>query len=671
MRSIELVYYYCKKTECMRFSLRIFLSIFGIVLSTVVSQAKRAEVKWGKADHAEFVKDKNEDAGAVILFDIGELNFEYASQGTKITLDRHVRIRINNKSGFDMANIEIPYFSGNQNEWITEIKAQTLSETADGKIEKVVLDKDAIFTENIDGKWMRKKFSLPAIKDGCIIEYHYKMNSFSILTLRTWHFQNTVPTIFSEYTTRIPEFYKYIKFIHGSSDYIEHCENYTIGEWLNMVILGQSCTYTARNLPAFREEPLMINSDDYVCGIEFQLKSVGQKGFSNEKVLYTWEELSDVLTNELALGKVISGGSRMKEAFKSFGFTPEDSAKSRMIEIYDYMRNTFRWNNVHSIFADELNKVVEQKSGNSADINLLMGNMMRQAGLDVKPVLISTTDHGEVNALYPQLNQFNHLLLLVTIDKVLYSLDATGAYNPYNLLPETDLNGRSFVLNGKSPEWIDLHAGKKSRYRASLVLSIDSAATITGKGEFSCDGYIASSLREKLSRTGEKEYVKNYIVRHLPDAVPSNMEFKNREQVEESLKMAVDLKYAPDQNAGNEFLYMQPLLYETIRENPFSSDHRKYPVNYIFTREETVLVNLTLPSGYSVVEFPPPVKLVLPDNSGEYTYHITSDNNQLKIMRKFSINKREFAADEYADLKEFYNKVLAKDAEQVVIKKTQ
>jgi hypothetical protein len=63
------------------------------------------------------------------------------------------------------------------------------------------------------------------------------------------------------------------------------------------------------------------------------------------------------------------------------------------------------------------------------------------------------------------------------------------------------------------------------------------------------------------------------------------------------------------------------------------------------------------------------VLLKLPDNSAKYIYNLTQTGNTLMLTSSLQINNSLFTQDEYPHLREFYGMVVAKQAEQVVLKK--
>jgi hypothetical protein len=70
-----------------------------------------------------------------------------------------------------------------------------------------------------------------------------------------------------------------------------------------------------------------------------------------------------------------------------------------------------------------------------------------------------------------------------------------------------------------------------------------------------------------------------------------------------------------------------------------------------------------------VDEYPQNSKIVLPNNSAEFTYTFKQIGQTIQIISKLKVNKIMFYTDEYANLREFYNLIIQKHKEQIVFKK--
>ena len=81
------------------------------------------------------------------------------------------------------------------------------------------------------------------------------------------------------------------------------------------------------------------------------------------------------------------------------------------------------------------------------------------------------------------------------------------------------------------------------------------------------------------------------------------------------------------------------------------------------------MCKITIPEGYTVDELPQSKVLMLPGNAGKYVYNVANTGNSITLLSNFQINKSLFLQTEYPNLREFYNQVIAKQAEQIVLKK--
>src|SRR5690606_5810742 len=123
--------------------------------------------------------------------------------------ERHTRYKIINKGGYDYGNMELRFYrqSGGESK-LDNMEASTYNLEGD-KIITSKLNKDAKFSEKEDKNYTLKKFALPNIKEGSIVEYKYRITTDFIYTLGPWYFQRPIPTLYSEFSITVPEYYRY------------------------------------------------------------------------------------------------------------------------------------------------------------------------------------------------------------------------------------------------------------------------------------------------------------------------------------------------------------------------------------------------------------------------------------------------------------------------------
>ncbi|MEO1450064.1 MAG: transglutaminase, partial [Bacteroidota bacterium] len=110
------------------------------------------------------------------------------------------------------------------------------------------------------------------------------------------------------------------------------------------------------------------------------------------------------------------------------------------------------------------------------------------------------------------------------------------------------------------------------------------------------------------------------------------------------------------------------MMFERIKENPFKEETRRYPVDYVIPRYRFYMLAMQLPEGASIESLPEATRFVLPDGAGSYTYQVQALGGTVQILSDLKLNKATFAVHEYDALRAFYDMMIKKQGEQIVIK---
>lgn len=190
---------------------------------------------------------------------------------------------------------------------------------------------------------------------------------------------------------------------------------------------------------------------------------------------------------------------------------------------------------------------------------------------------------------------------------------------------------------------------------------------LDGKLKLDCSGYAALENRKKYLTDGEKEYMKDFVGSHAWDIKSTAIE--NAMEIQHNFTQKHELVVNENMVVAGEIIYLDPFIHSAHKENPFKSEVREYPVDFGSPQEETFFLKLTIPEGYKVDELPQSKVIAMPENGARYIYNITQNGNQILLTCMFHINKSLFTQLEYPYLREFYNQIVAKESEQIVLKK--
>lgn len=666
----------------------------GIVLFVTFSlplQAQKPPIKFGDVplDQLKMTTyEQDSSASAVILADYGESIIEYNQQtGFVVKFERLTRIKILSKDGLDQANFSIPlYHSGGSDEKLSGLKAITYN-LEKGKVIETKLKGDAIFKEKYDANLDFMKVTLPNVKEGSVIEITYRTASDFVVNFQDWEFQSTIPTVWSEYRARIPEYYNYEKYMQG---YVVLSVNEQTREPNSITInskeraegaAGGSTQFqsdkidfqenrfrwVAKDVPAFKAEPFITTQRDYISKMNFELSFTQFPNQPIKSYLGKWEDVNKLYAESSDFGGEVTGNGFLKKTVEEITAgltTPEEKIGA----ICNYVRQTIVWDETNRKYIKTtLRKVMEEKKGNSADINLLLASLLDKADFNVSPVLLSTRDHGFVRELTPSSAQFNYVVCLVKLGDKKILLDATDKLLATGTLPEKCLNGNGLVVSKAGYEWIKLQSPGKSKTVINTDLAIAGTGELTGIIKIDRTGYYAQGTRKKYLSAGESDYVKNFKGSRSWEF--SKSEFQNANDIALPFKELHEVSISDHITAAGDMIYLNPFVLDREQENPFKLEKREYPVDFGSPFDKTYLVKIALPEGYGVDELPKSKVLSLPNNAGKYFYNVVQTGNTISITSSLAINQSLFGQEEYPNLREFYNQLVAKQAEQIVLKK--
>lgn len=673
----------------------------GLLAQAPPAPVKAVKIKFGQPEPADFsAKSFVADSAApgVVLYDYGSTRFRLNGASFQLESDRVTRIKILKKAGYDLATIEIPLYHRNQDEEkLMGLRGFTYNEVG-GKIEKVKLDTDKGFTEERTSNIRVRKFTLPNVREGAVIEYAYTVTSDFLFNFQDWTFQREVPTRWSEFQATIPEYFDYKMLMQGyeplalqTREEVQAQYNlHTAGGFAegsgggfngdagrvaasNETVTAHATNYhwAMQNVPALRDEPYMTTSRDYVARINFELAGTKMPGAGYHDVAGNWEKINTELQSSDEFGGQLGRVGFLEAALKPLVTQYPDPA-ARAAAVRELVLKSVKYDGTNRYSASgPLKKTYELHRGTSADVNLLLIAALRQAGLPAQPVILSTRAHGRVNEMFPLLEQFNYVIGVLPLegDKELL-LDATEPLLPCGVLPQRCLNhtGRLVGSKEQAGRWVSLAPAQRHNHYQDIKLTLDEQGNLVGKVHEEHGGYSAAAAREQLQQLGEKKYVTEHASRHPGWEFPAYT-FSEVAEVGKPLSFNYDVRQPASTSSTASELYVSPLAAFGPHQNPFQHAERTFPVDFGAANQEVIIVTLTLPQGYTA-ELPKPAVVALPDQGGRYVYAASSPApGTVQLMSRLTLDKPVYGAEEYASLREFYRLALAKQAEALVIKK--
>jgi len=626
-------------------------------------------------------------AGAAILYSKGLSRMVYSERdGFSLVTEVEMKIKIYNKDGYDWANKAITFYSHeNDRESVDVTKAVTYNLTG-GAIKKTKLKSEGEFVETLNKMWKQKKIMMPDVKEGSIIEFEYVIRSPFISVLPEWRFQESIPVNHSEYTTKIPEYYVFNPNFRGyfapkvtrsgSTASITSVNKERTGVYATKTTFSTDKTdyqentivYSLDNLPAMKDESYVNNIDNYSASIEHELSMTKYPNSPIKTYSNNWEDVANTIYKFDDFGPELKRTGYF-EADVTALIAGVTAPAEKAAVIFNYVKNRMNWNKFTGYSCDTgVKKAYTDKVGNTAEINLMLTAMLRYAGLDANPVLVSTRSNKI--ALFPARTAFNYVIAAVTIDNKILLMDATTKWGMPNVLPMRAINwnGRLIRKDGTSAEVV-LTPQAISKEIISMTATLDKDGVVTGRARDTYFDYNAFLFRENYNGLSQESYLEKLENNHKGMEI-SNYKLTNDKDTGKPVVEDYDFKHNNVADIIGDKMYINPMLFLATAENPFKQEKREYPIDFVFPHQDKYTIGINLPDGYVVESLPQPVSLAMEDNLGSFKYNLVATGKQIQIAVSMDINTATIGPDYYATLKSFYQKMIEKQNEKIVLKKS-
>jgi hypothetical protein len=604
---------------------------------------------------------------AMVFYDIGKSSFVRSDNGFYIVFEVHARIKIFRKPGFKSATIEIPLWQyDNKGEELHEVKAVTYN-LVEGKITTTSIDLNTIYEVKISDNLSFKKFTLPDLKDGSVIEYKYTVISPFLFNLPSWDFQREIPTLLSDYTVNMIPFYEYTYILQGASRFDEF-ENYKdegIMKTFGPVSYYEMVThFIMKEVPAFKEEPFITTKEDYLVKIDFQLSKVTDVNGTWTDVINTWDKLGKDLMKDADFGKYMGNCKSLAKGLFNIQTDPSGAEQTRFYALVRDVKAMVRWDEKNRIYANKSAKnFITEKTGNSAEVNLFLAGVLNAAGIESYPVLLSTRSHGKVNIDYPFLHYFDYVAVISKVDEKWILSDATDIFCPDGSIPPQCINGKGLIVFKDKTGWVDLLP--KTTGQKDMEFTMEPAPgwdSVPVTCNIIYTGYEACLMKKNL-RNKQDELLKFYQSDQLDPE--GKIETFNYEDANKNYVIHFKCRM-PAENLENRII-ISPVPSDFLPGSLFPEGERKLPVNMNYSRVRTFTSRILIPEGYKVPHLPEDFSA--DDSYMKITYSSRQDGNVVIISALYSFKKIIYEPGEYINLRLHFIDIDSKFNQKVVMVK--
>jgi hypothetical protein len=598
------------------------------------------------------------NAAKVTLLDLSDITVR--PDGSTRTVTRQA-VKILNKRGRDEeAEVKIPY--NGTYEKVTILRARTIK--PDGTVVNADLSQVRDQTIN-EGEAMYtdarlKNFSMPAVDDGCIIDYEYVTDEKEPMIpghfWTNWYFQGGFdPVKLSRLTITAPKGMKLNTQLRNSAI------KPTIKEQPD----GKTVRYVweDKDVEPLQLEPMMPEADRILPMLQvstlpsWQTIAAWFDGLSKTQQKVTPE--IKALVAEITAGKT----------------TPEEKARA----IFYYVEDKTRYVSISfgkSAFQPHASaEVCANQYGDCKDMTNLLITMLREGGIKAYPALLTAGSKANKSELLPNLRTFDHVICLAEINGKQYWLDATAQIIPWGDIPSADRGAQTLVVrDGGKGEWVTVPDGKPEDNRTTqtvkLALKPDGSATgtvtITGTGDTDL------SMRAALSYLPPdklRPYLESIAQNIGPNARVTNVSQLEYKDKDKPVSVTMEVTFPSWANESGDVLIFKarPEQSKGAASSPFREDGRRLPVTQPSAALAVSFLEVTLPSGYSVLSLPKPTDVK--SDLGRFSRSVKVDGNKLTVEMRGENYRADVPAFRYDEVRKYYDTYLRAFDQSVIVKK--
>jgi transglutaminase-like putative cysteine protease len=581
----------------------------------------------------------------------------------------YVRLKVLRDEGRKYGDVELT--GASRDFQITAIQGRTIH--SDGTVVPFTgkpYEKLIVKTKTLQYK--SKVFSLPEVETGSIVEYRYKLRyDDNSLVSPEWDIQHSL-YVRKAHFHYIPTDHLVISTIDKGSVTSSIAYSQLLPKGAKVVENRGEFDLVVENVPALPREAYEPPMQAFAYRVRFYYTS---KRTSQE----FWNDYGKSWSHDI--DTFASPSPAINNAAKELtsGVTTQDEKLTKLYDAVMKLDNT-RYSREHSNDENHVEGVKHIKSaadvlalkrGSPDDLAMLFLALARAAGFHAEAMAVVNRDSDFFQQNYLDGDQFNDLIVLVTVDGKEHAFDPGERYAGYGTLHwKHTVTGGIRQQDGHTALVESPSLGYKDtivQRMADLHLAPD--GSITGSATIVCTGQRAMNLRQKALEGDEVALKKDFddqVERDLPPGLIVKADhFLGLADENSNLMVRMNVTGSLGTATGKR-IFLPLSIFSAGSSDPFTSSHREEPIDLQYPFLEKDQVTLHLPAGLQVESVPSDARVDLPQNA-VYLSHAAADGQTITYTRSYILGTMLFGAAEYEKLKGFLDDVSNKDRAQAVL----
>ncbi|HWZ98230.1 MAG TPA: DUF3857 domain-containing protein [Candidatus Dormibacteraeota bacterium] len=605
-------------------------------------------------------------APAVILYKQVDRNDAGVQRGRGASEYNYIRIKIFTEEGRKYANVEIPFLK--QRTSISTIRARTIKPDGtisnfDGKVYEEVVEKTK------GEKYLAKKFTLPDVQPGSIVEYHYNIDLEDNYIFRSyWLISEELFTKKAVFSLKPYAYYPWnvqwswpaglpvgTEQPKQGPDGIVHMTSINIPAFLPEDHMPPENELKFRVVFIYRDEPFEPNVDKY-------WKQWGKK------------------TNGKAEG-FVDKRKAMEEAVNGI-VAPGDAPEVKLRKIYDRVQQIKNLSYLPRMSSEQIKQENLKEPGNVEELwknqfgygwqlTWLYLGLVRAAGFEAYPCFVAQRNEYFFRKERTDGRELSDNIVVVKVSGQDRYFDPGAAFTPFGMLPWVETGTIGMKLDKEGGSWIEtpLPPSSDSRIERKADFKLTPEGDLEGTVTATYSG-LEGQWRRLEERNQDDTERKKFLEEGVKDTIPAGSEVEltkgpDWNSSENPVVAEFKVKIPGWASPAGKRLMLPTSFFSANEKHMFEHANRTWPIYFHFPYKATDDVSIHLPDGWKAESVPAAVDRDL--KGAEYSMKAEKTDTTVQVQRMLREDLFLVGKENYSVLRGFFQFVKTQDEQQVVL----
>ncbi len=507
---------------------------------------------------------------------------------------------------------------------------------------------------------------------GAVFGYEILTEETPLFNQLEWQFQDRLPVIQSRFTLEVP-----VNWRVESTTF-----NHAPGK---PDVSGGQYKWELRNLPFIKEEPASPRLTDLAARVGISYFPPFDSNRPGGRTFQSWEDVSSWLAglNDPQTVPSDAIASKVKELTANAGKESERvRAIARYVQDIRYISIQTGLGRGGGYLPHPAAEVFGKSYGDCKDKAALMRAMLKAAGIQSYSVAVYALDPRHVREEWPTPQQFNHVIVGVSLGEDSFStmtivhpsfgrllfFDPTDPDTACGDLPEIEQGSLALLVAAQGGALARLPSSlpEANQIERNIDVSLSGQGSIAGRIHEQATGQAGAAFRQEyLANPGSRyrEVVEKWIARGVNGARIVKLEplDSSTGSFETNIEFVAEA-YA--QLMQNRLLIFRPAFVSRREDIRFTEPSRTHPVVIspeVFTERST----FKIPEGFAVDESPGAIQLEAA--FGAYSASIEVKQRDLLFTRKLLLKRDVVPAEQYSKVRDFFERIRNAERTPVVL----